>query len=111
MQPQSSQAESEIGHVEQQSLAVRQPPFVEHHPLQEPAAVTAASELSLPTPHEQGAGIDVPLAQLPHPILPQPEDVARPAKKSRRRYNNDFKAGVLNHLKISGLKVSKEKVP
>ena len=41
--------------------------------------------------------------------IPQQDDPSTrppPAKRLRRRYDNNFKAGVLEHLKVSGAKLS-----
>jgi hypothetical protein len=54
--------------------------------------------------HQPGPDI----AQLPpdqSPIQHQPEDSELSPAKKRRRYNNNFKAGVLEHLKDSGAKL------
>jgi hypothetical protein len=47
----------------------------------------------------------LPPVQSPTTILHQPEDSELSPAKKRRRYNNNFKAGVLEHLKASGAKL------
>lgn len=62
--------------------------------------VPAASELSLPVVRqEQDPPQGVPIVEA------RQEAVIRPTKKQRRRYDNNYKAGVLEHLKNSGLKL------